>query len=149
LQTHNAELQTLIGALQARIAELERQHRLNSSNSGTPPSGDGLNKPPRVGTVRQADQRTERPPRRDAAPDCDTRGHRRPLSAPRGEKSSAENKSSEWWRLRRYVPLAAGAMSLVAGCTNPQAGVYDHGAAATKASRCGSLVALADDRCRS
>ena len=34
-------------ALQARVAELERRLGLNSSNSGKPPSSDGLGKPPR------------------------------------------------------------------------------------------------------
>jgi transposase len=34
-----------IAALKARIAELERRLGLNSSNSGKPPSSDGLNKP--------------------------------------------------------------------------------------------------------
>src|SRR5665811_1497821 len=53
LQAHNAELQVLIGALQARIAELERQLGLNSSNSGKPPSSDGLKKPPRVSSLRE------------------------------------------------------------------------------------------------
>jgi transposase len=53
LQTQNAELQTLIGALQARIAELERQLGLDSSNSGKPPSSDGLKKPPRVSSLRE------------------------------------------------------------------------------------------------
>src|SRR6201997_97090 len=36
-----------IAALKARIAELERRLGLNSSNSGKPPSSDGLKKPPR------------------------------------------------------------------------------------------------------
>jgi transposase len=36
-----------IAALRARIAELERRLGLNSSNSGKPPSSDGLKKPPR------------------------------------------------------------------------------------------------------
>ena len=53
LQAQNAELQTLTGALQARIAELERQLGLNSSNSGKPPSSDGLKKPPRVSNLRE------------------------------------------------------------------------------------------------
>jgi transposase len=39
---------TEIAAPKARIAELERQLGLNSSNSGKPPSSDGLNKPARV-----------------------------------------------------------------------------------------------------
>jgi transposase len=53
LRTQNAELQTLVGALQARIAELERQLGLNSSNSGKPPSGGALKKPPRVSNLRE------------------------------------------------------------------------------------------------
>ena len=41
-------------ALQTRITELERQLVLNSSNSGKPPSSDGLKKPPaRVSSLRQ------------------------------------------------------------------------------------------------
>jgi transposase len=39
--------------LKARIAELERQLGLNSSNSGKPPSSDGLKKPPRVSSLRK------------------------------------------------------------------------------------------------
>ena len=42
-----------IAALSARVAELERQLGLNSSNSGKPPSSDGLNKPPRTGSLRE------------------------------------------------------------------------------------------------
>ena len=40
-------------ALRARIAELERRLGLDSSNSGKPPSSDGLKKPPRVSNLRQ------------------------------------------------------------------------------------------------
>jgi transposase len=40
-------------ALKARIAELERQLGLNSSNSGKPPSSDGLKKPSRVKSLRE------------------------------------------------------------------------------------------------
>jgi hypothetical protein len=41
-------------ALLARVAELERQLGLNSSNSGKPPSSDGLKKKPvRVGSLRE------------------------------------------------------------------------------------------------
>src|SRR5664280_2939200 len=47
------ELIALIAALKARIAELERQLGLNSSNSGKPPSNDGLKKPPRVASLRE------------------------------------------------------------------------------------------------
>jgi transposase len=46
---HTAEM----AALQARIAELERQLGLNSSNSGKPPSSDGLKKPARVSSLRE------------------------------------------------------------------------------------------------
>ena len=53
LQAQNAEQQALIAALQARIAELERHLGLNSSNSGKPPSSDGLKKPPRVSSLRE------------------------------------------------------------------------------------------------
>src|SRR5580692_56324 len=42
-----------IAALTARIAELERRLGLDSSNSGKPPSSDGLNKPVRVRSLRQ------------------------------------------------------------------------------------------------
>ena len=40
-------------AQSARIAELERHLGLNSSNSGKPPSSDGLKKPPRTSSLRQ------------------------------------------------------------------------------------------------
>ena len=39
--------------LKARVGELERQVGLNSSNSGKPPSSDGLKKPPRVSSLRK------------------------------------------------------------------------------------------------
>ena len=42
-----------IAALKAHIAELERRLGLNSSNSGKPPSSDGLKKPPRVRSLRE------------------------------------------------------------------------------------------------
>jgi transposase len=47
---HAAEM----AAMQARIAELERRLGLNSSNSGKPPSSDGLKKPVRVSSLRQS-----------------------------------------------------------------------------------------------
>ena len=47
------ELITLLLAQEARIAELERRLGLNSSNSGKPPSSDGLKKPPRVSSLRE------------------------------------------------------------------------------------------------
>src|SRR6201982_4207373 len=40
-------------ALKAHIAELERRLGLNSSNSGKPPSSDGLKKPSRVKSLRE------------------------------------------------------------------------------------------------
>ena len=40
-------------SLKVRIAELERQLGLNSSNSGKPPSSDGLKKPARVTSLRE------------------------------------------------------------------------------------------------
>ena len=49
-----AALQAVIVELRARIAELERQLGLNSSNSGKPPSSDGLTKPPsRISSLRE------------------------------------------------------------------------------------------------
>ena len=42
-----------IALLKVRLAELERRLGLNSSNSGKPPSSDGLNKPPRVSSLRE------------------------------------------------------------------------------------------------
>lgn len=47
------DLITLLLAQGARIAELERRLGLNSGNSGKPPSSDGLNKPPRVTSLRE------------------------------------------------------------------------------------------------
>jgi transposase len=46
---HAAEMEVM----RARIAELERRLGLNSSNSGKPPSSDGLKKPPRVRSLRE------------------------------------------------------------------------------------------------
>src|ERR671910_2154248 len=56
LRTENAALQETIAVLLARVAELERRLGLNSSNSGKPPSSDGLHKPkrePRTRSLRQ------------------------------------------------------------------------------------------------
>ena len=47
------ELIALVAALKAHIAELERRLGLNSSNSGKPPSSDGLRKPARVTSLRE------------------------------------------------------------------------------------------------
>jgi transposase len=43
-----------IAALMTRVAELERRLGLNSSNSGKPPSSDGLKKPARVASLRES-----------------------------------------------------------------------------------------------
>src|SRR5271157_880425 len=53
LQAENALLRSENAALMGRLAELERRLGLNSSNSGKPPSSDGLKKPPRVSSLRQ------------------------------------------------------------------------------------------------
>jgi transposase len=53
-QAENALLRGEITALMARLAELERRLGLNSSNSGKPPSSDGLKKPPRVSSLRES-----------------------------------------------------------------------------------------------
>jgi transposase len=54
LQEQNAALSALVAALQARVAELERQLGLNSGNSGKPPSSDGLKKKPaRISSLRE------------------------------------------------------------------------------------------------
>jgi len=47
-----AALQAENAALKARLAELERRFGLDSSNSGKPPSSDGLKKPVRVTSLR-------------------------------------------------------------------------------------------------
>jgi transposase len=52
-QLSKDELIALLLAQEARIAELERRLGLNSSNSGKPPSSDGLKKPPRTSSLRQ------------------------------------------------------------------------------------------------
>jgi transposase len=53
LQAENALLRSEMALLMARISELERRLELNSSNSGKPPSSDGLKKPVRVSNLRQ------------------------------------------------------------------------------------------------
>jgi len=52
-QLSKDDLITLLLAQEARIGELERRLGLNSSNSGKPPSSDGLKKPARVSSLRQ------------------------------------------------------------------------------------------------
>src|SRR4051794_39830401 len=56
LRAENAVLQETIAVLLARVAELEHRLGLNSSNSGKPPSSDGLHKPkrePRTRSLRE------------------------------------------------------------------------------------------------
>jgi transposase len=49
-----AALRAENAALIGRLAELERRLGLDSSNSGKPPTSDGLKKPPRVSSLREA-----------------------------------------------------------------------------------------------
>jgi transposase len=56
LRAENAAQRETIAVLLARVAELERRLGLNSSNSGKPPSSDGLGKPkrePRTRSLRE------------------------------------------------------------------------------------------------
>ena len=53
LRAELAARDEIIAKLLARVAELERQLGLNSSNSGKPPSSDGLRKPPRTTSLRE------------------------------------------------------------------------------------------------
>jgi transposase len=53
LRVENALLRADNAALLERLADLERRLGLNSSNSGKPPSSDGLKKPPRVSSLRE------------------------------------------------------------------------------------------------
>jgi transposase len=52
-QLSKDELAALLLTQEACIAELERRLGLNNSNSGKPPSSDGLKKPPRVSSLRE------------------------------------------------------------------------------------------------
>src|SRR5216684_8444075 len=58
LRAENTTLKELIADLQAEIAELKRRLGLDSSNSGKPPSSDGLKKPARVRSLREPSGKT-------------------------------------------------------------------------------------------
>jgi transposase len=58
LRTQIAVLTAQNTALLARLAELERRFGLNSSNSGKPPSSDGLKKPLRTLSLRDRSKKT-------------------------------------------------------------------------------------------
>src|ERR671921_1401901 len=61
LRAENAALKETIAVLLARVAELERRLGLNSSNSGKPPSSDGLHKPRREPRTRSLRERSGKP----------------------------------------------------------------------------------------
>ena len=61
LRAGNAALQETIAVLLARVAELEHRLGLNSSNSGKPPSSDGLHKPKREPRTRSLRERSGKP----------------------------------------------------------------------------------------
>src|SRR3954453_8201522 len=85
LRAENAARQETIAGLLARGAELERRLGLNSSNSGKPPSSDGLHKPrrePRTRSLRERSEtagRADGPQGRDAAAGRCTEPHGRAL----------------------------------------------------------------------
>jgi transposase len=54
LEAENATLKEKLAISNARVAELERRLGLNSSNSGKPPSSDGLKKEPRTKSLRES-----------------------------------------------------------------------------------------------
>jgi transposase len=58
LRTENTRLRELITTLQTQVAALERRLGLDSSNSGKPPSSDGLKKPARVSSLREPSGKT-------------------------------------------------------------------------------------------
>ncbi|MGH7120330.1 MAG: DUF6444 domain-containing protein [Acetobacteraceae bacterium] len=86
LRRQNAEQQELISALQARIAELERRLGLNSSNSGKPPSSDGLKKPPRLSSLREPSGKKTGGQRATRA--ADPQGHACPQARARTPRDS-------------------------------------------------------------
>ena len=54
LRSENETLRHTVTTLMARVAELERRLGLHSGNSGKPPSSDGLKKPLRTKSLREA-----------------------------------------------------------------------------------------------
>jgi len=58
LRAENTLLRELITGLQSQVAALERRLGLDSSNSGKPPSSDGLKKPVRVSSLREPSGKT-------------------------------------------------------------------------------------------
>ncbi len=60
ISAQSARISALVAenaALKARIGELERRLGLNGSNSGKPPSSDGLKKPARAHSLRETSER--------------------------------------------------------------------------------------------
>jgi transposase len=62
LRAENTMLQETVAMLLARVAELERRLGLNRSNSGKPPSSDGLHKPKREPRTRSLREPSGKPP---------------------------------------------------------------------------------------
>ncbi len=58
LRAENGALRELIAGMRAEIAELKRRLGLDSSNSGKPPSSDGLKKPARIRSLREPSGKT-------------------------------------------------------------------------------------------
>ena len=52
IESQAKRYEKIIAKLTARVSELERQIKLDSSNSGKPPSSDGLKKKPRTSSLR-------------------------------------------------------------------------------------------------
>jgi transposase len=62
LRAETAALRETVSVLMVRVVELERRLGLNSSNSGKPPSSDGLNKPKREKRTRSLREASGKPP---------------------------------------------------------------------------------------